>query len=188
MKSFHINRSCERRSMIRTTKRLFASVLLGTAMMGFTTPTFAIPIAGTYNFTSSILTGSFTSDGAKLTDWNFTTRPTTITFFNLTPNTTILFNNQNRFGQRNPASPFAEIEIFWNGTNTTNLQNRVERTVIVPPGVPEFRTRVNLNGTATRVQVSPIPEPTTLLLTATGLLALAGYRWRQRRGQGVQVG
>jgi len=33
-----------------------------------------------------------------------------------------------------------------------------------------------------------IPEPTTILLMGTGLLALAGYRWSQRRREGTHVG
>lgn len=33
-----------------------------------------------------------------------------------------------------------------------------------------------------------IPEPTTILLMATGLLGLAGYRWSQRRREGTHVG
>lgn len=34
----------------------------------------------------------------------------------------------------------------------------------------------------------PIPEPTTLLLLSSGLLALAGYRWRQGRREGQHIG
>ena len=33
-----------------------------------------------------------------------------------------------------------------------------------------------------------VPEPTTMLLFASGLLGLAGYRWQQRRREGTQVG
>ena len=35
---------------------------------------------------------------------------------------------------------------------------------------------------------SPIPTPTTFLLTATSLLVLAGYGWLQRRREPTQVG
>ncbi len=35
---------------------------------------------------------------------------------------------------------------------------------------------------------SQVPEPTTMLLFATGLLGLGGYRWQQRRRERTQVG
>jgi hypothetical protein len=35
---------------------------------------------------------------------------------------------------------------------------------------------------------APVPEPSTVLLCAVGLLGLAGYVWRQRRAEGYQFG
>ena len=37
-------------------------------------------------------------------------------------------------------------------------------------------------------QYAPVPEPSTFILSATGLLGLAGYRWAQRRRERIQVG
>ena len=37
-------------------------------------------------------------------------------------------------------------------------------------------------------ELKPVPEPGTIALFATGLLALGGYRWYYRRREGTQVG
>ena len=51
----------------------------------------------------------------------------------------------------------------------------------------DFTADVNGNGHSSG-NASPVPEPGTILLLSTGLLALAGYRWLQRRGERSQVG
>jgi hypothetical protein len=36
--------------------------------------------------------------------------------------------------------------------------------------------------------IASVPEPSSLSLIAIGLLGLAGYRWQQRRREGLQIG
>ncbi len=45
---------------------------------------------------------------------------------------------------------------------------------------------IDVRGSYTLDQTT-VPEPTTMLLFGSGLLCLAGYRWHQRRREGVQI-
>ena len=73
-------------------------------------------------------------------------------------------------------------------TNTPHLAFSLlvsERRIINEDNELQF---VEINGIHTSGDGDPIPEPSTMLLMATGLLGLAGYRWYQRRREGTQVG
>ena len=164
---------------MRTLNILFASVLFCTAMMGFTTPTFAIPLPGTYDLSSSVLIGSFTSDGDELTDWDFTNASLTSPFTPTRPNTIVEFNGVALFSHvtDNPPQNHPAISISWNRQALDQIIIRFDDS--------DNNIFIDRSGTATR---TTIPGPSTMPLVAAGLLGFAGYRWYQRRHEGTQVG
>ncbi len=82
----------------------------------------------------------------------------------------------------NPSNPAATIEvlveaIFWNlGDIPTSPMNTLEYSFAADNTDFEGVSRA----IGTRANVPAVPEPGTALLLATGLLGLAGYRWKQR--------
>ena len=79
---------------------------------------------------------------------------------------------------------FNDLQIFngatdkfeWNPDAGTPANGNVEITAIVATSSTEATT----NGVF-RAQMAPVPAPSTIMLMATGLFGLAGYRWKQRR-------
>lgn len=164
---------------MRHLKVLFASVLFSTAIL--TTSALAIPVAGDYTLASAFLNGTFTSNGTSLTNWSFTTNPASLNFTNLT----VPFQATNIplvFSHNVPTlPPRDEITIMWNPDSSLNLHS-----------ASYFASNLQFfsgPATSTPITATPgaIPEPATGLLLATGLLGLAGYRWRQRRRERTQV-
>jgi len=152
---------------------IIASLILFLAL-----PTSAIPLAGDYTFNSTIITGTFTSDGSKVTDWNLLG----VDFLefagvNSKPlgRYTQLINDEYQFIHA-LETRFRIIRISWDQTSLNDLSFGAEKDLSREVGV----------GNA--VLVSAIPEPTSVLLFASGLLGLAGYRWYNRRGEGTQLG
>jgi len=153
---------------------IIASLILFLAL-----PTSAIPLAGDYTFNSTIITGTFTSDGSKVTDWNLLGLDfSEFAGVNSRPlgRYTTLINDEYQFihalGTR-----FRIIRISWDQTSLNDLSFEAENGL---------GTRVA--GVGSAVLVSAVPEPTSVLLFASGLLGLAGYRWHNRRGEGTQLG
>ena len=148
-------------------QRLLALTFCILAIGTFTGPALAIPIAGDYTLTSTLVNGSFTSDGNMLTAWSFTTMPATTSFTGLPPSpANVLFNNPTIFTQATPTAIVPFIDIVWNGTNTTGIV-----TIL---GTGTIGTLRDLNASA-----NPIPEPSTMLLFGSGLAGLAAWRYRK---------
>jgi hypothetical protein len=117
------------------------------------------------------LIGTFTSDGSALSAWNFTDL-IGHTWNNSNPDQQPLFNDQ-----------FA-IQL---GENiTSNFFALVWSTQEVSASSP-FSNGTQ-NGTFVFTPASPVPEPSVGVLLLAGLVVLAGYRWRQQRQAGMQVG
>ena len=133
------------------------------------TPSHAIPLAGDYAFTAGF-TGTFTSNGSKLTEWNFTDSLGTSWTFDFDDGSMVLTNNAVKFdvlrGNR-------EVVITWDNGSAIEITSPVGRTT----------TAVTWAATGANV-----PEAPTGSLVTLGLLALLGYGWRQRRQAGLQIG
>ena len=130
----------------------------------------AIPVAGNYLLTSG-LTGTFTSDGNKLTAWAITDA------FNIvwTPTTTfssaVLVNGADEFIQGQDQLPLHGLIIDWTLNEATSFN------------IFDFNI-----STITYKVVSNVPEPSGLALVGLGLGVLALYGVRQRRQTELQVG
>ena len=142
----------------------------------------AIPIAGDYTISSPFLNGTFTSTGTALSAWNFFDSLNNITWSGLPvspTNTAIELNTSSFFDQLISSLPphrTARVQIIW---------AKDAHRAIVPRGDEDVEIIRSLI-TITPISAA-IPEPSTVLLFATGLLALEGYRWRQRRRERIQV-
>lgn len=144
-------------------------VLLGLSLMvgvAAVTPTksYAIPLAGNYAFTSG-LTGTFTSDGSKLTGWDIV-GPLGGHF--VTGST--LFNNSLVFTQ----GAIPSLAIAWNLNQNILTGGFTEVKVGALPKVGTFA-------------FGAVPEASTMVLGALGLVGLFAFSWRRRQA-GCQVG
>lgn len=129
---------------------------------------FPIPTAGTYVFTSG-LTGSFTSDGAKLTDWNITDLLGQV----WTPLTPVIASTNNPFVFGQVRAINESFSLDWN-MNITTATHGLQVTA----------------GNFGFAASSAVPEASSGALAGLGLglLMLIDYVRRERRQTGLQVG
>ena len=147
----------------------------------------AIPVAGDYVFTSG-LTGTFTSDGTRLTAWTITG----------SYGVTFIGNNPNDASQSGPSFLDSLVSLdpgthtipstFFLGITYLTVGSSLINTVAYLEDWGNFvhgSAGHIRQGTATYTRV---PEPSSTLLAGLGLLLLLGYGWRQRRHPGPQIG
>ena len=149
---------------------LFTGLCLTLVCLGVSSPSYAIPIAGNYTFTNG-LTGTFTSDGNKLTAWNITIPSLSSTVFCKACGLDTPTNGSAIFVTANKAvTPNEELSIFWS-TNSWSLQLETLES-------GTFTFKANTAG---------VPEPSAVLLLASGLIVLSLYGWQQRRPTAIQT-
>ena len=153
----------------KSVSRQMALTLLGLSLMGgiaavAPTNSYAIPVAGNYAFTSG-LTGTFTSDGSKLTVWdivgplggNFVTGSTVL-------------NNSLAFTQ----GVFPSLAIVWNLNPNVLTGAFTEVKVGAFPAKGTFGFRA-------------VPEASTIVLGALGFVGVMAFSWRRRQAS-YQIG
>ena len=155
---------------LRRRASLFAGLCLTMVCLGVSSPSYAIPIAGNYIFTNG-LTGTFTSDGNHLTAWNITIPSLSSTVFCKACGQDTPTNSSSIFVTINKAvTPNEELSLFWSN-NSWNFQSETLET-----------------GTfAYKAKPTGVPEPSVVLLLASGLLALALYGRLQGQRPALQT-
>lgn len=168
------------REQHRETHQRFYSQICGYLVSGFVllafltapTPSYAIPSAGIYEFTGD-LTGSFGSSGTGLFGWGI--GPGSFFFCSGCLDQHVGSNDFNGFSASYTNSLGVagswrdfQIGIDWNASSFTLV-------------IEDFRdfSSLEIIHTGGDFGVRPLPEPTSLIMLSIGLLALAGYRWRQ---------
>lgn len=188
--------------MVHRVFTTITAVALFSTLIAFAPPSAqalsSIETPGDYIFTGG-LTGSFHSDGMKLTTWNFTYNPSTPdpldplttwkdtevdNLLSLNPQT-LIDNDASQFYSFD--SNFYYIQIIWDPLVFTNP------LIPIPPTFPVFNTpSTTINSEPAYFSFSiaqaSVPEPSSALLLLAGLVLLAGYRWRQQHSTGMQVG
>lgn len=155
---------------LRRRASLFTGLCLMIVCLGISSPSHAIPIAGSYVFTNG-LTGTFTSNGSQLTAWNITLSSLTSTVFCQGCGLQVQTNSPSLFATMNKSvTPNEELSLGW-GNNSWSLQLETLES-----------------GTfAYKATTAGVPEPSVVLLLASGLLALSLYGWRQQRQPKLQL-
>jgi hypothetical protein len=151
----------------------------GLLMAGLAVPngSHAIPVAGEYVFISG-LTGTFTSDGNRLTAWSIDD-----------PNTDVVWNSANtlqevtsnvdlqfvtRFNSGGDTGTTSTLEIVWDDLSFA--------TIIRPnDSNGEEELRIDSGIVAFGPQRASVPEPSSILSALIGVALLAAYTLRQRR-------
>jgi len=151
---------------------LFTGLCLTIICVGFSSPTYAIPVAGNYVFTIGDLGGTFTSNGTQLTAWNITTSLSSTVFCNACGQLTS-FNDSSTFLTIDQSiTPNEELSLSWID-KTWGFTQEIQTT-----GTFDYKV----------VGIAGVPEPSVVMLLSGGFLALALYGWQQRRQSGLQVG
>jgi hypothetical protein len=141
-------------------------------------PVHAIPMAGNYAFTSGF-TGIFTSDGSKLTAWDFRD-PSNYHWsdrITVDRNLDILVNANDANGfsaDRLNSHLFNRVDLEYSHTNPSAFRYSFFNFE-APPG------STNGSGIGTFHIASSVPIPSTFLPFVAGLLILVGFHWRQQR-------
>ena len=157
------------RNMFLTIRVILLIVFMVIGSILFSTqPVLAIPVAGEYTLSSTVLNGTFTSNGASVTDWDFMTTPDNLNFFNLTPGTVVSVNIPDIFEHDiDDGTGFGippAIRIDWNGTLTTPIL-----VTYFPPVGQKFDDFA---------VAAPVPIPSTILLFGIGFAGFAAWRKR----------
>ena len=152
----------------------------------------AIPSTGDYIFSGGSfngvdLFGTFTSTGSQLIRWDIAlpfafalpqhyigTQPS-----DASTNNSIFFEDSLPLGQA------GNLSISW-----SDLAFIAQGFVVLPD--PNDPSSNGIFGSVlsefTLSRIAPVPEPSTAYLVLLGLMLLLGYRWRQRRQAGPQIG
>lgn len=150
---------------------LIASIMALTPSVGM-----AFPFAGDYVFTGE-LSGTFTSDGTKLTTWSFSDRYSGINWDTASSNQSWSLNNTMRLSLI--CHYCGEPSLLWGFSIDWTAQ---------PPQYEVIDTSLPVSGSVEYHLIQAVSEPTPLALLALGLslLALVEYHGRQRRQAGLR--
>lgn len=157
--------------------------------IGHPTPAMAIPMSGDYRIDyPAVLVGTFTSDGTKMTAWDFIS---TDQGTGLGP---IVWSSADMSGVEHNGPSFFQVNglsslqiTFSPYGNADQALGGMDIFVTVPCPVVEqcggpTSTRGNIH-----IPWIPVPEATTTLLLALGVISLAGFQWWQHRQGQIQM-
>ena len=153
--------------------------------IGHPIPAMAIPTSGDYRIDyPDVLVGTFTSDGTKMTVWNFisTDQGTGVgpLIWSSVDLSGVTFNSSGGFSQ---VSGLSRLDIAYHSVNA-DQGGGLDIFVTVPcPVVEQCGGPTSTHGNI-HIPWIPVPEATTTLLLALGMISLAGSQWWQNR-QGV---
>ena len=148
----------------------------------YPTPAMAVP-SGNYRFDlPSVLVGTFTSDGTKITAWDFTspdflTGVGPITWNSADLSTEIEFNSTNNLLLKHGLSSLSIV--FSPYGNADQALGGADIFVTVPCSVVEQCGGPTLTMGNIHIPWIPVPEATSGLLLAICLFSLVWFQWRQ---------